>query len=113
MNLNSSSVNDFQYVDVLDENIEWEGGYETLHAKDLNEENRGSDSEDEMEYNLPESYQDLSIEVLASLPVHMRKQIVEELRRKERIKSRTNYIPVADNPLLYSQTQLANFLKTR
>ena len=85
-------MSDFQYVDGLDESIEWEGGYETLRAKDLNEENRGSDSEDEMEYNLPESYQDLSIEVLASLPVHMRKQIVEELRRKERIKKKSQWL---------------------
>lgn len=102
---------EFQLIDEDDNDIEWESGYENLRGKAVEEEEEGS--ENELEYHLPDSYQQLNIEALASLPVHMRKKIVEELRRKERIKSRQNYIPVADNPYLYSQTQLANFLQTR
>jgi hypothetical protein len=66
-----------------------------------------------MLWNVPEDSEQLSIEVLSSLPVKMRKRIIEEARRKERMKSRASYLPVADNPSLYSQTQLANFLSTR
>ncbi len=110
-------------IDLAGSDVEWTEGYERLKSKrldgvgedDLSESNRNnSDSEaEEPEYHLPDDFEDLNLDVLSSLPSTMKKQIIEELRRKERMKSRSNYLPVADNPILYSQTQLANFLNTR
>ena len=39
--------------------------------------------------------------------------MIEDLRKKERKRSRSTFMPVASNPSLYSQTQLANFLNGR
>jgi hypothetical protein len=105
-------LNDKARKDIEDDEdeIKWEGGFETMKGKHLESE---SESDEEPEWFVPDKYEDLNIEVLTSLPAHIRKSIVEDARRKERIKSRSNYIPVADDPLLYSQTQLANFLNTR
>ena len=85
-------------------------------SKRLNNEEESSEDEDEADvpsWDLPENHNDLNIEVLSSLPAEIRKRIIEDARRKERVKSRATFIPVADNPSLYSQTQLANFLSTR
>jgi hypothetical protein len=98
--------------EVEEENdIAWTDGYEKLKAKHLDDEEQSNSDKDN--WHLPEDYSDLSAEVLSSLPAHIRKSIVEEARRKERARARSNYIPVAENPALYSQTQLANFLQTR
>jgi DNA excision repair protein ERCC-5 len=113
----SSSLVDNTDDLIDDPTIEWTEGYENLRTKkqDNNNNNNHDDDDEtneEADYYLPENAKELNIEVLASLPTEMRKQIIEELRRKERMKSRSTYIPVADNPSLYSQTQLSNFLKT-
>jgi DNA excision repair protein ERCC-5 len=110
----SSSLVDNTDDLIDDPTIEWTEGYENLKTKKHDNNNHEDDDEtnEEADYYLPENAKELNIEVLASLPTEMRKQIIEELRRKERMKSRSTYIPVADNPSLYSQTQLSNFLKT-
>ena len=56
---------------------------------------------------------DIDVAILASLPTQMRKDLIEAARRRERARRRSNYLPVAANPDLYSQTQVANFLRTR
>jgi hypothetical protein len=71
------------------------------------------DEDDDLDYYLPSNSTDISVTALASLPLTSRKDIIEEMRRQERISSRSTYISVADNPELYSQQQLSNFLKTR
>lgn len=116
----SSSIN----LLIEDENdVEWESGpipnkpqRKKLLSDESSEGEPSSESEgdeDDPRYSLPEDYEDLNVDVLASLPHHIRKRIIEEARRKERMKSRANYLPVASNGNLYSQTQLANFLNTR
>jgi hypothetical protein len=108
----------------LDDNIDvdWQDGYEGLHSKDLlsddgddGDGDDGSDAADQdgMKWSLPENPDDLNSEVLSSLPSHLRKSLIEEARRKQRVSSRANYLPVAGNPALYSQTQLSNFLNSR
>jgi hypothetical protein len=39
--------------------------------------------------------------------------LIPLIRKKESKKNRAHYLPVAEDPLLYSKTQLANFLRTR
>lgn len=106
--------------DVKDEtdDVEWMDGYENLKGKALDGESgevRGEDGEgeDEMQWQLPEDCGDLSAEALAALPPHLRKSLIEEARRRQRMQSRAHYLPVAGNPALYSQTQLSNFLNSR
>lgn len=97
------------------EDVQWVDGYESLHAKDLDaSEARARGEEDaEMEWELPEDYDDLSPDALAAMPAHIRKSLIEEARRRQRMESRAHYLPVAGNPALYSQTQLSNFLNSR
>jgi len=92
------------------EEIDWEDGYFGLKvAKDDDDESDG----DSLVWDLPEDSEEINIDVLSHLPCDVRKSIVEDARRKERQKKRSFYMPVAQNPSLYSQTQLANFLRTR
>ena len=100
------------------DDVEWMDGYENLKGKNLDAEGgeaRGEDGEgeDEMQWQLPEDCGDLSAEALAALPAHLRKSLIEEARRRQRMQSRAHYLPVAGNPALYSQTQLSNFLNSR
>ncbi len=80
----------------------------------------GSDSEDEdRDYGFRtdrwdvSSYKNFDVTVLSSLPVDLRQSVIEDMLRKERQERRQTYLPVAGDAALYSQTQLANFLKTR
>ncbi|CAN0548580.1 unnamed protein product, partial [Ectocarpus sp. 12 AP-2014] len=50
--------------------------------------------------------------VIASLPDHVKKQVIEAAKRRQRMRSRAQYMPVAGNPAMYSQTQLSNFLRS-
>lgn len=99
-----------------DDEVQWVDGYEGLNAKDLNGsggQTGGGGEEQEMEWQLPEDSDDLSPDALAALPAHIRKSLIEEARRRQRMESRAHYLPVAGNPALYSQTQLSNFLNSR
>ena len=101
--------------DEINDDIMWlNDNLEPLQrAKSLEEEeeelNDGND--DDTAYALPDNMDDLSPETLANLPLYMRKNVIIDARRRERMRSRAQFIPVADDPLLYSQTQVANFLK--
>jgi hypothetical protein len=97
------------HTDGAEAEVEWVDGYENMVAKELD---AGSDSEQD-EWQLPADADDLSPDVLGSLPAHIRKSMIEDARRKLRNKSRAHYLPVAGNPALYSQTQLSNFLNSR
>lgn len=102
----------------VDDDVEWVDGYEGLSAKNLEttsggQGGGGGGEEAEMEWQLPEDSDDLSPEALAALPAHIRKSLIEEARRRQRMESRAHYLPVAGNPALYSQTQLSNFLSSR
>lgn len=93
-----------------DDDIQWTEGYENLKVKALDED---VDSAEDDAWDLPQDHSEMSVEVLSSLPFRIRKSIIEDARRKERNRARSSYIPVAENPLLYSQTQLANFINSR
>ncbi|CAM9742641.1 unnamed protein product, partial [Ectocarpus fasciculatus] len=64
------------------------------------------------EVELPERNEDIDPEVIASLPDHVKKQVIEAAKRRQRMRSRAQYMPVAGNPAMYSQTQLSNFLRS-
>jgi hypothetical protein len=105
------------------------GAVSQTRARDDSEE--GEDSQ----WMIPENTDDIDAETLASLPPTLRKHVIEQaryqrwylssllslvhvlflsfLRKKESRKNRAHYLPVAEDPLLYSKTQLANFLRTR
>jgi hypothetical protein len=91
------------------------GGFVDEHMilEEVDLEHLDDDEDDDLDYYLPTNSTHISASSLASLPLTSRKGIIEEMRRQERISSRSTYIPVADNPELYSQQQLTNFLKTR
>lgn len=55
----------------------------------------------------------LALQVIASLPDHVKKQVIEAAKRRQRMRSRAQYMPVAGNPAMYSQTQLSNFLRSK
>lgn len=93
--------------------VTWEDGYEKLVAKELDGPTSSTSDVEEGEWQLPEDADDLSPEVLSGLPPHIRKSLIEDARRRQRNTSRATYLPVAGNPALYSQTQLANFLTSR
>ncbi|CAM9837269.1 unnamed protein product [Scytosiphon promiscuus] len=65
------------------------------------------------EVELPERNEDIDPEVIASLPDHVKKQVIEAAKRRQRMRSRAQYMPVAGNPAMYSQTQLSNFLRSK
>lgn len=98
-----------------EDDVEWVEGFEALGPAKSLDHSGDSDSgeETDLHWQLPENHEDIDIDVLAALPTHLRKDLIEEARRKDRAKQRSNYLPVAGDPSLYSQTQLANFLKGR
>jgi hypothetical protein len=101
-------------ADAMDD-VEWQDGYENLKGKQLTaaDGDGAQGSSEEAEWLLPDNADDLSADVLSSLPAHIRKSLVEDARRRQRNASRAHYLPVAGNPALYSQTQLSNFLSSR
>jgi hypothetical protein len=118
-----------------DDAVDWEDGYSELpqpkpldslrasssshsshqnhrrHVADSNVD--ASDVDEDLQWDLPLDSEAIDISVLAALPTQMRKDLIEETRRRERARKRSDYLPVASDPELYSQTQIANFLKTR
>jgi hypothetical protein len=96
------------------DDVEWEDGYFGIKpGKPVDDDSDNVDDTESLVWDLPEDADDISIDVLSHLPCDVRKSIVEDARRQLRHKKRSFYMPVAKNPALYSQTQLANFLKTR
>jgi hypothetical protein len=100
------------------EEVQWEDGYTGMRQKPLGSDSDGAGSEsdgsgDSFDWDIPLDSDQIDVTVLASLPVQMRKDLIEETRKRERLRKRTDYIPVAADPQLYSQTQIANFLRTR
>eukprot|EP01035_Chromulina_nebulosa_P017794 gene17794-23402_t len=89
--------------------IDWEENNISTNIKDISD-NFHQSSDDEFDWDLPD--EDLNPEALAALPFQIKKSVIEEVRRKERQKKRASYLPVLGNPVLYSQTQLANFIRS-
>ena len=92
-----------------------------------------NDWDDEVAYNEPDSPQqgsssthkdsyyddinigddmDFNLEYIATLPPNKRKDAIEMAKRRQRMKSRKEFMPAAANPLVFSQVQIANFLKS-
>lgn len=92
--------------------VEWEDGYEDVRVKTIDGNSSDSGAES-MVWDVPLDSDEIDLTVLASLPAHMRKDLIEETRKRERLRQRSDYIPVASDPHLYSQTQISNFLRTR
>jgi hypothetical protein len=99
----------------VDDAVEWEDGYSSQNIKAFGSDSSqsNSDNDDIEQWDIPFDSDQIDLTVLASLPTQMRKDLIEETRRKERSRKRSYYLPVATDPHLYSQTQIANFLRTR
>jgi hypothetical protein len=95
------------------DDFEWTDGNDLPKIKNIDDSEDESEEGDDPVWTLPEDNDALDVDVLTSLPVGMRKRIIEDAKRRERTRSRATFMPVADNPILYSQTQLANFLQSR
>eukprot|EP00596_Hydrurales_sp_CCMP1899_P004972 CAMPEP_0119038400 /NCGR_PEP_ID=MMETSP1177-20130426/7320_1 /TAXON_ID=2985 /ORGANISM="Ochromonas sp, Strain CCMP1899" /LENGTH=1991 /DNA_ID=CAMNT_0007000961 /DNA_START=161 /DNA_END=6136 /DNA_ORIENTATION=+ len=101
-----------------DDDVQWVEGHENLRVKKKRKNREDNDDDDysdddsdeDVHWQTPNDSADINIEVLGALPPHLRKNMIEDLRKKERKRSRSTFMPVASNPTLYSQTQLANFL---
>lgn len=92
--------------------VTWVDEVTPSDIKPLQQGNSDTDSNDGEEvYSVP-APDELDPSSLASLPLHLRKHIIESWRRTDRLKKRSSYLPVASDPQLYSQTQVAHFLKT-
>jgi hypothetical protein len=104
----NSTMENKQFPD-KDDDINWEDGYENLPAA---KEDIGITSDDEYEYDVPEM-EALNVEVLSSIPTSMRKVIIEDTRKKLRASQRKAYLQVTQDPSLFSQTQINNFIRTR
>jgi DNA excision repair protein ERCC-5 len=49
---------------------------------------------------------------IASLPANKRKEAIEDAKRRQRLRSRREFMPAAANPNDFSQVQLQNFLRS-
>ena len=91
--------------------IKGKGRTGRLYESESDDESLWS-GESEAAFEVPTSGE-LDLETLASLPAHMRKDVIEASRREERARKRGTYLVVASDPKLYSETQISNFLRTR
>ena len=55
---------------------------------------------------------ELSIRHISSLSPDKRKDAIEEAKRRQRLRSRTEFMPAAAHPLQFSQVQVSNFLRS-
>ncbi len=86
--------------DVDDDDVEWESG--------------GGDGEEAYDDGMvvPETAEDMDEDALLALPTDMQKDVIEQLKRKQRTQNRQQFLPLAGNPLTYSQLQISTFLKS-
>jgi len=61
---------------------------------------------------LPENEEQLDIDAVLSLPAAQRKDVIEKVKRQQRMRSRKEFMPAAADPEAYSQVQLKNFLRS-
>jgi DNA excision repair protein ERCC-5 len=105
---------------------DWEIPLAVAAAEEAREREMEEDDDDEIEY---ETFNDFSNKLtttksyltendlfatkeVASLPSAQRKEAVEAAQRKRRLLARKEFMPVAADPLAFSQAQVSNFLKS-
>ncbi len=71
-------------------------------------EEESMDNEDDI--LLPED-DGVDISVIAALPVHMRKKVIEKAQRNERMRSRRTYMPLAADPQRFCDAQIQNLIR--
>ncbi|GMI05835.1 hypothetical protein TrRE_jg7353 [Triparma retinervis] len=97
-NVDSNMEGVFDADDDSEDETNWEDG------------NAQADPNEAWETRLPENG-DLDMEVVKNLPKDMRKDVVEKAKSRHRINTRKQYMPVAADPMAFSNIQLVNFLK--
>ncbi len=89
---------------VNDEEIQWQPG-------DADEREGGEESmDDEDDIVLPEE-DGIDINVIAALPIHMRKKVIEKAQRNERMRSRRMYMPLAGDAQRFCNAQIQNLIR--
>ena len=61
---------------------------------------------------VPDDEEQLDIDAVLSLPAAQRKDVIEKIKRQQRMRSRKEFMPAAADPEAYSQVQLKNFLRS-
>ena len=88
-------------------------------SNEVPDEEDSTDDWDDVEQMLPYIYKSsdghisMNVDTLSTLSVIKRRKLIEIVRHQNRAKNRQNFLPVADDPALYSQTQMSNFLRSR
>ena len=86
------------------ENNDWDKALEAAESDSENSEEESAE--------IPSDERELDIATISQLPSKTRVDIIEKVRRQQRMNSRREFMSVAANPMSYSQCQLKNFLKS-
>ena len=97
-NVDANMEGVFDVDDDSEDETNWEDG------------NAQTDPNEAWETSLPENGE-LDMEVVRGLPKDMRKDVVEKAKSRHRVSTRKQYMPVAADPMAFSNVQLVNFLK--
>ncbi len=90
---------------VNDGEIQWQSG----NADEMGE--GGEESiDDEDAIILPEE-DGIDMSVVAALPIHMRKKVIEKAQRNERMRSRRMYMPLAGDAERFCNAQIQNLIR--
>ncbi len=104
----SSSSRTIEQRDNGDEEIQWQPG-DTNEMEEGEEEEESTMMEDD-DILLPEGDR-VDISVIAALPVHLRKKVIEKAQRNERMRSRRVYMPLAADPQRFCHAQIQNIIR--
>ncbi len=89
-----------------DDEIQWQPG----DTNEMEEEEEESMMDDDDDILLPED-DGVDISVIAALPIHMRKKVIEKAQRNERMRSRRVYMPLAADPQRFCDAQIQNLIR--
>ncbi len=89
-----------------DDEIQWQPG----DTNEMEEEKEESMMDDYDDILLPEG-DSVDVSVIAALPVHMRKKVIEKAQRNERMRSRRVYMPLAADPQRFCDAQIQNLIR--
>jgi DNA excision repair protein ERCC-5 len=72
----------------------------------------GETSSSSESVQIPREEEEIDFGAIATLPANVRKDIIEKAKRQQRLRTRKEFMPVAADPVAYSQVQLTSFLRS-
>lgn len=103
-------VADLEEQWAVQESLEPENDFDNAVIDHSSQQEQSRDATQSSMYN--HTHDVFDVKRISSLPSHERKDAVEEAKRQQRMRSRREFMPVAGQPLEYSQAQLRNFLRS-